>query len=71
MPKNRPTSRSSAEQRAVDTANRLTARDRAVLLAIYEHKVLLTEQLQTLFFRSLRRAQDRLRELAELGLIER
>ncbi len=71
MPKNRPISRSSKEQRAVDTANRLTARDRAVLLAIYEHKVLLTEQIQTLFFRSLRRAQDRLRELADLGLIER
>ena len=71
MPKNRPTSRSSKEQKAVDTANRLTARDREVLLAIYEHKVLLTEQLKTLFFRSLRRAQDRLRELAYLDLIER
>lgn len=46
-------------------------RDRAALLAIYEHKVLLTEQLKTLFFRSLRRAQDRLRELAQLDLIER
>lgn len=71
MPKNRPNSRSSKEQRAVDAANRLTARDRDVLLAIYEHKVLLTEHLTTLFFRSLRRAQDRLRELAYLDLIER
>lgn len=48
----------------------LDARERAVMLAIYEHKVLLTEHLKAMFFGSLRRAQDRLRQLAQLGLIE-
>ena len=48
----------------------LDARERAVLVAIYEHKVLLTEHLKAMFFGSLRRAQDRLRHLAQRGLIE-
>lgn len=48
----------------------LDARERAVMLAIYQHKVLLTKHLKAMFFGSLRRAQDRLRQLAQLGLIE-
>jgi hypothetical protein len=48
----------------------LDARERAVLVAIYEHKVLLTEHLKVMFFGSVRRAQDRLRHLAQRGLIE-
>jgi hypothetical protein len=53
-----------------DLMRGLDARERAVLLAIYEHKVLLTEHLKAMFFGSLRRAQDRLRNLARRGLIE-
>jgi hypothetical protein len=53
-----------------DLMRRLDARERAVLLAIYEHKVLLTEHLKAMFFGSLRRAQDRLRHLAQRGLID-
>jgi hypothetical protein len=48
----------------------LDARERAILTAIYEHKVLVTEHLKAMFFGSLRRAQDRLRNLAQRGLIE-
>ena len=48
----------------------LDARERAVLVAIYEHKVLLTEHVKAMFFGSLRRAQDRLRHLAQRGLID-
>jgi hypothetical protein len=53
-----------------DLMRGLDARERAVLLAIYEHKVLLTEHLKAMFFGSLRRAQDRLRNLARRGLID-
>lgn len=55
---------------ARDFIRGLDARERAVLIAIYEHKVLVTEHLKAMFFGSLRRAQDRLRHLAQLGLIE-
>jgi hypothetical protein len=48
----------------------LDPRERAVLVAIYEHKVLLTEHLKAMFFGSVRRAQDRLRNLAQRGLID-
>jgi hypothetical protein len=49
---------------------KLDARERAILLAIYEHKVLLTEHLKAMFFGSVRRAQDRLRRLAQRELID-
>ena len=39
-----------------DLVRGLDPRERAVLVAIYEHKVLLTEHLKTMFFGSLRRA---------------
>ena len=48
----------------------LDARERAILVAIYEHKVLVTNHLKAMFFGSARRAQDRLHQLARLGLIE-
>jgi hypothetical protein len=53
-----------------DLVRGLDPRERAVLVAIYEHKVLLTEHLKAMFFGSLRRAQDRLRNLAQRGLID-
>lgn len=55
---------------ARDLMRELDPRERAILLAICEHKVLVTEHLKAMFFGSLRRAQDRLRHLAQRGLIE-
>jgi hypothetical protein len=53
-----------------DLVRGLDPRERAVLVAICEHKVLVTEHLKAMFFGSLRRAQDRLRHLAQRGLID-
>lgn len=50
-------------------ATRIDQRDRAILLALLEHKLLSTPQTKSLFFRSLRRAQARLKELKEAGLV--
>ena len=61
-------SRALREQ-ADDVVRKLDTRERAVLVAIYEHKVLLTEHLKAMFFGSLRRTQDQLRHLAQRGLI--
>jgi hypothetical protein len=47
----------------------LDERDHAILLSLLEHKVLTTDQIKSLFFRSIRRCQHRLRELKDLGLI--
>lgn len=47
----------------------LDERDRAILVALLDHKILTTDQIRTLFFLSLRRCQHRLKELKELGLI--
>jgi hypothetical protein len=47
----------------------LDERDRTILHALLEHKVLTTHQLRVLFFRSLRRCQDRLKELKHLEII--
>jgi Replication-relaxation len=55
------------EVRAI--ASSLDERDRAILHALLEHKVLTTHQLRVLFFRSLRRCQHRLRELKDLEII--
>lgn len=44
-------------------------RDAAILRALLEHKVFTTDQLSVLFFRSLRRCQQRLKDLTDLGLI--
>ncbi len=56
-------------QRASDIARRLTARDVAILYALYDHRVLLTEHVKVLFFGSLRRAQDSLKQLRALRLV--
>jgi hypothetical protein len=47
----------------------LDERDHAILLSLLEHKVLTTQQIKSLYFRSLRRCQHRLKELRDLGLI--
>jgi hypothetical protein len=47
----------------------LDERDHAILLGLLEHKVLTTQQIKSLYFRSLRRCQHRLKELRDLGLI--
>jgi len=41
----------------------------AILRALLEHKVLTTHQLSALFFRSVRRCQQRLKDLTDLGLL--
>ena len=47
----------------------LDERDHAIVLALLEHKVLTTDQIKSLFFRSLRRCQHRLKELRDLGFV--
>jgi hypothetical protein len=47
----------------------LDERDHAILLSLLEHKVLTTDQIKSLFLRSIRRCQHRLRELKDLGVI--
>jgi Replication-relaxation len=47
----------------------LDERDHAILRSLLEHKVLTTDQIKSLYFRSLRRCQHRLKELRDLGLI--
>ncbi len=47
----------------------LDERDHAILLGLLEHKLLSTDQIKALYFRSLRRCQHRMRELRELGFI--
>jgi hypothetical protein len=47
----------------------LDERDHAILESLLEHKVLTTDQIKSLFFRSIRRCQHRLKELRDLGLI--
>ena len=61
----------SAEKRETDyrsLASALNERDRAILTSLLEHKILTTEQLTALFFRSRRRCQHRMRELKDLEL---
>jgi len=52
-------------------ASRLTERDRLVALACYEHRVLTTEQIRRLHYRSLRRTRDRLSRLYQLRVLDR
>lgn len=49
----------------------LLPRDRLLLNLLEAHRVLTTGQVATLLFPSLRRCQDRLRRLYQLGLLER
>jgi hypothetical protein len=48
---------------------RLVDRDRQILLLLDEHKVLTTNQIAAIAFDSVRRAQDRLRQLRELRVV--
>lgn len=48
---------------------RLVDRDRRLLAVLFEHKVLTTNQIAAIEFLSVRRAQDRLRQLRELGVV--
>jgi hypothetical protein len=48
---------------------RLVDRDRRLLALLAEHKVLTTNQVAAIEFLSVRRAQDRLRQLRELGVV--
>jgi len=48
---------------------RLVDRDRRLLALLSEHKVLTTNQIAAVEFLSVRRAQDRLRHLRELGVV--
>jgi len=50
-------------------SSKIDERDVAILRALLEHKILTTDQLFVLFFRSLRRCQHRLKDLTDLGLI--
>ncbi|MGH2653652.1 MAG: replication-relaxation family protein [Actinomycetota bacterium] len=59
----------SREEHRGSLASSLDERDRAILLALLEYKVLTTRQLRVLFFRSLRRCQHRLWELKDLEII--
>ncbi|MEX2556588.1 MAG: replication-relaxation family protein [Actinomycetota bacterium] len=52
-------------------ASSLTPRDVQILLYLYDHKVLTTEQIYRLCFTSQARTQDRLLKLLELELIRR
>ena len=47
----------------------LDERDHALLLSLLEHKVLSTDHIKSLFFRSFRRCQHRMKELKELALV--
>jgi len=48
---------------------RIDQRDHAIVLTLLEHKVLTTDQIKSLYFRSLRRCQHRLKEPRDLGLV--
>lgn len=60
-----------SEQKAVSLARTIDLREREILLALYDHEVLLTYQVRVLFFSSLRRCQDVLKKLRDLRLVER
>ncbi|MFG2019243.1 replication-relaxation family protein [Actinomadura geliboluensis] len=49
-----------------ELAHRLTNRDRALLSLLWEHRVLTSEQITALFFRTSERTHQRLRQLHEL-----
>jgi Replication-relaxation len=47
----------------------LDERDHALQLSLLEHKILTTHQIKSLFFRSFRRCQHRMKELRDLDLV--
>src|SRR5581483_6973400 len=57
--------------RVFELASHLTERDREIVLCLYDHKLLTTDQFELLFFSSKRRAQDRLLFLYRNRLLDR
>jgi hypothetical protein len=57
--------------RVADLAGRLTDRDRQVCRLLWEHRVLTSHQLTQLAFNHLDTAEDRLRTLTGLGVLDR
>ncbi|MGH2545440.1 MAG: replication-relaxation family protein [Actinomycetota bacterium] len=64
-----PQKRTDLQTELRTISSSLDERDHEILHALLEHKVLTTHQLSVLFFRSLRRCQQRLSELKDLELI--
>jgi hypothetical protein len=58
-----------AERNDLHRLASLDERDHAIFLSLLEHKVLTTHQIKSLYFRSFRRAQHRMKELRDLGLV--
>ncbi|MFD0854648.1 replication-relaxation family protein, partial [Actinomadura adrarensis] len=54
-----------------DLAYRLTGRDRDLLELVWEHKVLTTDQITAMFFRTPERARQRLNQLYRLSALLR
>jgi hypothetical protein len=52
-------------------AGRLTERDRRIIRLVHEHRVFTTRQLADLFFNSQDRAEHRLKQLADAGVLAR
>lgn len=59
------------EQQAVTAGRLLDQRDREILIALFDYRLLSTSQLKILFFSSLRRCQDALKRLCDLQVIAR
>jgi hypothetical protein len=57
--------------RVFELASHLTERDREIVLCLYDHQLLTTDQLELLFFSSKRRAQDRLLFVYRHRLLDR
>ena len=57
--------------RVFELASHLTERDREIVLSLFDHQLLTTDQLELLFFSSKRRAQDRLLFLYRHRLLDR
>ena len=55
---------------AVEITGELDERDVAILVELARRKLLTTEHIHSLFFRSLRRTQAKVQELREVGLLE-
>ncbi|MFC9973897.1 replication-relaxation family protein [Spirillospora sp. NPDC127200] len=54
-----------------ELAHRLTDRDRQVIEAVWEYRVLTTDQLTAIFYPSINKAQHRLLELYRLAVLDR
>lgn len=61
----------SPDDAAVALAARLADRDREIVCALHEHRVLTVWQLRELFFDSVERARKRLAVLHQLGVVDR